>query len=92
MKHAELKPEFQRYKGRVVVQGDNMEDESGLSAVFADAASSASHIEASKLCDARATPPGAYTQALLYDDDRINPVDTRITVPPERRPVSWSKY
>eukprot|EP00959_Pyramimonas_sp_CCMP1952_P336874 7054055-Pyramimonas_sp.AAC.1 len=31
-------------------------DESGLAAVFADAASSASHIEASKLCDATALP------------------------------------
>ena len=35
-----------------------MKDESGLAAVFADAASSASHIEASKLCDAVALQLG----------------------------------
>ena len=63
-----------------------MKDESGLAAVFADAASSASHIEASKLCDGVSLLPGysgqqsdapaAFTQALLYGDGRIDPVDT----------------
>ena len=74
-KHEELPPELQKYKGRVVVQGDNMKDETSLAAVFADASSSASHIEASKLCDAvalqpgcsgeQSDAPGAYTQAVL---------------------------
>eukprot|EP00959_Pyramimonas_sp_CCMP1952_P391638 8207230-Pyramimonas_sp.AAC.1 len=58
VKHAELPPELQKDKGRVVVHGDNVKDESGLAAVFADAASSASHIEASKLCDATVLLPG----------------------------------
>eukprot|EP00959_Pyramimonas_sp_CCMP1952_P295708 6185008-Pyramimonas_sp.AAC.1 len=77
VKHAELPPEFQD-KGRVAAQGDMMNDESGLAAAFADAASSASHTEASKLCDAMALLPGngggqsdaavACIQALLYGD------------------------
>eukprot|EP00959_Pyramimonas_sp_CCMP1952_P271489 5675462-Pyramimonas_sp.AAC.1 len=58
VKHAELPPEFQKCNGRVVVQGDNMKNESGLATVFVDAASSASHIEASRLCDATALLPG----------------------------------
>ena len=76
VKHEELPPELQKHKGRVVVQGNAGKDESGLAAVFADAASSASHIEASKLRDATALcpgnsgeqsdAPGAFTQALLY--------------------------
>eukprot|EP00959_Pyramimonas_sp_CCMP1952_P359369 7524891-Pyramimonas_sp.AAC.1 len=52
VKHEELPPELRKFKGRVVVQGNTGKDESGLAAIFADAASSASHIEASKLCDA----------------------------------------
>eukprot|EP00959_Pyramimonas_sp_CCMP1952_P262459 5487734-Pyramimonas_sp.AAC.1 len=83
VKHEELSPELRKFKGRVVVQGNTGKDETGLAAVFADAASSASHIEASKLCDATALlpnhggeqsdTPGAYTQALLYGDGRIDP-------------------
>ena len=91
MKHEELPPEMQKFKGRVVVQGNTGKDESGLAAVFADAASSAPHIEASKLLDATALlpgnsgkqsdAPGAYTQAVLYGDGRIDPVDTWISLP-----------
>ena len=39
VKHEELALEFSKYKGKAVVQGDNLTDESGLAAVFADAAS-----------------------------------------------------
>eukprot|EP00959_Pyramimonas_sp_CCMP1952_P068585 1431548-Pyramimonas_sp.AAC.1 len=46
-------------KGRVVVQGNTGKDETGLAAIFVDAASSASHIEASKLCDATALLPNS---------------------------------
>eukprot|EP00959_Pyramimonas_sp_CCMP1952_P099661 2083514-Pyramimonas_sp.AAC.1 len=79
-----------------------MKDESGLAAVFADAASAASHIKASKLRDATALLPGnrgqqsdalgAYTQALLYGDGRIDPVDTWVILPKWRQPSSWAKY
>eukprot|EP00959_Pyramimonas_sp_CCMP1952_P149584 3129891-Pyramimonas_sp.AAC.1 len=79
-----------------------MKDESGWAAVFADAASSASHIEASKLCDATALlpgnggeqsdVPGARTQALFYGDCRIDPAATWITSPNWRQSPSWAKY
>ena len=78
-----------------------MKDQTGLAAIFADAASSASHIEASKMVDAVSLCPGytgeqsdapaAYTQALLYGDGRIDPVDTWISLPVPRRPASWKK-
>ena len=101
VKHEELPPELQKFKGRAVVQGDNMKDESGLAAVFADAATSASRIEASKQRDATASlpgnggeqsdAPGACTQALLYGDGRIDPVDTWNSLPKWRQPASWDK-
>eukprot|EP00959_Pyramimonas_sp_CCMP1952_P469706 9495410-Pyramimonas_sp.AAC.1 len=91
VKHEELLPKLRKFKGRVVVQGNTGTDETGLAAILRDAASSASQIEASKLCDATALlpnyggeqsdAPGAYTQALLYGDGRIDPVDTWITLP-----------
>ena len=43
-KHSELPPERRKYKGRVVFQGNNVFDESGLSAVFGDQGSSASFL------------------------------------------------
>eukprot|EP00959_Pyramimonas_sp_CCMP1952_P151007 3160094-Pyramimonas_sp.AAC.1 len=58
VKRAQLRPELQICRGRVVVEGDNLGYESGLAAAFADAAPSASHAEASKLCDAAALLPG----------------------------------
>eukprot|EP00959_Pyramimonas_sp_CCMP1952_P039569 827772-Pyramimonas_sp.AAC.1 len=102
VKHEELPPELGKFKGRVVVQGNTGKDETGSAAIFADAAFSASHIEASKLCDATALlpnyggdqsdAPGACTQALLYGDGRIDPVGIWITLPKWRHPASWSKY
>eukprot|EP00959_Pyramimonas_sp_CCMP1952_P035285 739184-Pyramimonas_sp.AAC.1 len=101
-KHEELLPELRKFKGRVVVPGNTGQDETGLAAIFADAASSASRIEASKLGDATALlphcggeqsdAPGAYTQALLYGDGRIDPVDIWIILPKWRQPASWARY
>ena len=81
-----------KFKGRVVFQGNNVKDETGLAALFAEAASSASHIECSKLLDAVASLPhchgqqsdavSAYTQALLYGDGRIDNVDIWVELPP----------
>ena len=48
-RHSELPPEQRKYKGRVIFQGKNVQDESGLSAVFADQGSSVSFISMSSL-------------------------------------------
>ena len=34
LKNSELEPQFQKYKGRVVLRGDFVKDDSGLHAVF----------------------------------------------------------
>ena len=80
VKHWEMSDK-RKWKARAVCQGNNVRDENGLAAMFAEAASSASHIAASKLLDAVAMLPGcageqsdavsAYTQAKLYGDGRI---------------------
>ena len=73
VKHIELDPEFLNYKGRVVSQGNQVRDETGLAAVFSEQQSGASHLESSRLLDMIARSPGcagqqsdavsAYTQA-----------------------------
>ena len=80
VKHSGTKGK-RKYKGHAVCQGDNVRDENGLAATLAEAASSASHIEASTLLDAVAMLPGragkqsdavsANTQAKLFGDGRI---------------------
>ena len=47
-KNAELEPKYQKYKGRVVLRGDMVKDDSGSCAVFTEQASSASQMTAEK--------------------------------------------
>ena len=101
-KRSELPPEQRKYKGRVVFQGNNVQDESGLAAVFSDQGSSASFISMSKMidiismlpgcCGGQADAPSAYTQVLLYEGDEKNAVETWVILPESQRPAGWSKY
>ena len=75
-----------------------MRDENGTAALFAEAASSALQLEASKMVDAISLLPGcagsqadavsAYTQAKLDGDGRITSIDTWIELPKEQWPSS----
>ena len=46
LKNAELEAKHQKYKGRVVLRGDIVKDDSGSSAVFTEQGSSASQMTA----------------------------------------------
>ena len=50
-KNAELEAKHQKYKGRVVLRGDVVKDDSGSYAVFTEQGSSASHMTAAKVMD-----------------------------------------
>ena len=50
-KNAELEPKFQRYKGRVVLRGDIVRDNSGAHAVFTEQGSSVSQVTAAEVMD-----------------------------------------
>jgi len=104
-KHSELDISMRKYKGRVVFRGDQVKDEDGFRAVFSEQGTSASHIAAAKFLDAIARMPGchgedsdavgAYTQVDLEEAQKLGGVaeivETWITLPPGRRPPSWSK-
>ena len=52
-----------KFKGRVVVRGDVVKDESGSYVVFTEQGSSASHMTAAKVLDVISRLPGCARQA-----------------------------
>ena len=62
-KNAELKPKLPKYKGRVVLRGDVVKDNSGAYAVFTEQGSSASQMTAAKMMNVIARLPGCDGQA-----------------------------
>ena len=106
LKHAELQPELQKYKGRVVFR-DQVKDETCYCAVFTEQGASASQMAAAKFLDTIARMPGmkgqaadavkAYTQVPLINAPTLLGLsenecpDTWISLPPSRQPASWKK-
>ena len=77
LKNAELEAKHQKYKGRVVLRGDIVKDDSGSYAVFTEQGTSASQMTAAKVMDNISRLPGcsgqaadavsAYTQVKMED-------------------------
>ena len=63
LKNSELEPQFPKYKGRVVLRGDIVKDDSGAYAVFTEQGSSASQMSAAKVMDIKTRLPGCSGQA-----------------------------
>ena len=63
LKKAELEAKHQKYKGRVVLRGDIVKDNSGSYAVFTEQGSSASQMTAAKIMDIISRLPGCDGQA-----------------------------
>ena len=81
LKNAELEAKHQKYKGRVVLRGDIVKDDSGSHAVFTEQGSSASQMTAAKIMDIISRLPGcdgqaaeavsAYTQVKMEDAHKL---------------------
>ena len=81
LKNAELETKHQKYKGRVVLRGDIVKDNSGSCAVFTEQGSSASQKTAAKVMDIisrlrgcagqAADAVSAYTQVKMEDAPKI---------------------
>ena len=63
LKNADLETKHQKYKGRVLLRGDIVKDDSGSYAVFPERGSSASQMTAAKVMDIISTLPGCSGQA-----------------------------
>ena len=96
----------QKYKGRVVLRGDIVKDNSGSYAVFTEQGSSASQMTAAKIMDIISRLPGcdgqaadavsAYTQVKMEDAHKLLKIpksecpDIWIRLPRHKWPKSWS--
>ena len=79
--NAELEAKHQKYKGRVVLRGEFVKDDSGSYAVFTEQGSSASQMTAAKIMDIISRLPGcdgqaadavsAYTQVKMEDAHKL---------------------
>ena len=106
LKNAELEAKHQKYKGRVVLRGDIVKDDSGSYAVFTEQGSSASQMTAAKIMDIISRLPGcdgqaadavsAYTQVKMEDAHKLFKIpksecpDIWIRLPRHKWPKSWS--
>ena len=104
--NAELEPQFHNYKGRVVLRGDIMKDDSRAYAVFTEQGSSVSQMTAANVIDVIARVPdcdgqaadaiSAHTQLKLEHDPRLLKIpksecpDFWIRLPRHEWPKSWS--
>ena len=106
LKNAELEAKHQKYKGRVVLRGDIVKDNSGAYAVFTEQGSSASQMTAAKIMDIISRLPGCdgqaadavsgYTQVKMEDAHKLLKIpksecpDIWIRLPRHKWPKSWS--
>ena len=106
LKNAELETRHQKYKGRLVLRGDIVKDNSGSYAVFTEQGSSASQMTAAKVMDIISRLPGcagqaadavpAYTQVKMEDASKLLKIpksecpDIWIRLPRHKWPKSWS--
>ena len=106
LKNAEFKAMHQKYKGRVVLRGVIVKDDSGSYAVFTEQGSSASQMTAAKILDIISSLPGcdgqaadavsAYTQVKMEDAHKLLKIhksecpEIWIRPPRHKWPKSWS--
>ena len=106
LKNAELDAKHQKYKGRIVLRGDIVKDNSGSYAVFTEQGSSASQMTAAKIMDIISRLPGcdgqaadavsAKTQVKMEDAHKLLKIpksecpDIWIRLPRHKWPKSWS--
>ena len=106
LKNAELEAKHQKYKGRVVLRGDIVKDDSGSYAVFTEQGSSASQTTVAKVMDIISRLPGrdgqaadavsAETQVKMEDAPKLLKIpksecpDIWTRLPRHKWPESWS--
>ena len=93
LKNAELEAKHQKYRGRVVLRGDIVKDDSGSYAVFTEQGSSASQMTAAKIMDIISRLPGCDGQAAdavsAYTQVKMEDAPTLLKVPKSECPDIW---
>ena len=93
MKSAELEAKHQKHKGRVVLRGDTVQDDSGSYAVFTDQESSASQMTAANIMDINSRLQGCDGQAAdavsAYTQVKMEDVHKLLKIPKSECPDIW---
>ena len=93
LKNAELEAKHQKYKGRVVLRGVIVKDNSGSYAVFTEQGSSASQMTAAKIMDIISRLPGCDGQAAdavsAYTQVKIEDAHKLLKIPKSECPDIW---
>ena len=93
MKNAELETKHQKYKGRVVLRGDIVKDNSGSCAVFTEQGSSASQMTAAKIMDIISRLPGCDGQAAdavsVFSQVKMDDAHKLLKIPKSECPDIW---
>ena len=93
LKNAELEAKHQKYKGRVVLRGDIVKDNSGSHAVFTEQGSSASQVMAAKVMDIISRLPGCSGQAAdavsAFPQVKMEDAPTLLKIPNSECPDIW---
>ena len=95
LKNAELEPKHQKYKGRVVLRGGIVKDDSGSYAIFTEQRSSASQMTAAKVMDVISRLPGCAGQAAdtvsAYTQVKMEDATTLLKIPKSECPDIWTR-
>ena len=93
LKNAELEAKHQKYKGRIVLRGGIVKDDSGSYAVFTEQGSSASQMTAAKVMDIISRLPGCAGQAAdavsAHTQVRMEDAPKLLKIPKSECPVIW---
>ena len=93
LKNAELETKHQKYKGRVVLRGDIVKDDSGSHAVFTEQGSSASQMTAAKIMDIISRLPGCVGQAAdavsVHTQVKMEDAPKLLKIPQSECPEIW---
>ena len=93
LKNAELETKHQKFKGRVVLRGDIVKDDSGSYAVFTEQGSSASQMTAAKVMDIISRLPGCAGQAAdevsVYTQVKMEEAPKLLKIPKSECPDIW---
>ena len=93
IKNAELETKHQKYKGRVVLRGDIVKDDSGSYAVFTEQGSSALQMTAAKIMGMKSRLLGCAGQAAdavsAYTQVKMEDAPIFLKIPKSERPGIW---
>ena len=93
LKNAEFKAKHQNSKGRVVVRGDVVKDDSGSCAVFTEQGTSASQMTVAKIMDIISRLPGCDGQAAdavsANTQVKMEDAHTLLKIPKSECPDIW---